>query len=68
MDWNNVTAAELWQALREVELLRPPRAVWEVLSGFTIPKNQAKWTSRLKCNGEAAVAVRVEAAARRFGC
>lgn len=49
MDWNNVTGQELWDALREVEL-RAPRAAWEFLSSFTIPKNKAKWTSRLKCN------------------
>jgi hypothetical protein len=54
MDWNNVTPAELWNALREVDLLRPPRPVWEFCSGFSIPKNQAKWTSRLKCNGRRA--------------
>lgn len=50
MDWANVTGRELWDALREVEL-KAPRAAWEFLSSFTIPKNQTKWTSRLKCNG-----------------
>ena len=52
MDWANVTPRELCDALREAELLRP-RPLWECLSGFTIPKNQTKWTSRLKCNGAA---------------
>jgi hypothetical protein len=51
MDWTNVTPRELWDALREAELGKP-RAAWEFLSGFTVPKNQTKWTSRLKCNGE----------------
>lgn len=51
MDWNNVTGRELWDALREVEL-KAPRAAWEFFASFTIPKNQTKWTSRLKCNGE----------------
>lgn len=27
-----------------------PRPVWEFFSKFSIPKNQTKWTSRLKCN------------------
>lgn len=27
-----------------------PRPVWEFLTKFSIPKNQSKWTSRLKCN------------------
>ncbi|KAI8474091.1 MAG: PRA1 family protein-domain-containing protein [Monoraphidium minutum] len=49
MDWNNVTPQELWDALRETEL-KAPRAAWEFFSGFSIPKNQTKWTSRLKCN------------------
>lgn len=51
MDWANVTGQELWDALKEAELLRP-RAAWEFFSGFSVPKNKTKWTSRLKCNGE----------------
>lgn len=27
-----------------------PRPIWEFFSKFSIPKNQTKWTSRLKCN------------------
>ena len=27
-----------------------PRPIWEFFSNFSIPKNQTKWTSRLKCN------------------
>jgi hypothetical protein len=27
-----------------------PRPLWEFFQKFTIPKNQTKWTSRLKCN------------------
>jgi hypothetical protein len=50
MDWGNVTPEELWDALREVEL-KAPRAALEFFSSFTVPKNQIKWTSRLKCNG-----------------
>lgn len=54
MDWANVTGRELWDALREVDVLRAPRPIWEVCSGVSIPKNQTKWTSRLKCNGAGA--------------
>eukprot|EP00775_Hariotina_reticulata_P011242 gene11242-11391_t len=49
MDWSNVTGEELIDALREVEWLAP-RPIWEFLSKFNIPKNQSKWSSRLKCN------------------
>lgn len=49
MDWSNVTAEELVDALREVDW-KAPRPVWEFVSKFSIPKNQSKWTSRLKCN------------------
>eukprot|EP00879_Flechtneria_rotunda_P025147 GHRR01026707.1.p1 GENE.GHRR01026707.1~~GHRR01026707.1.p1 ORF type:complete len:204 (+),score=30.88 GHRR01026707.1:260-871(+) len=49
MDWSNVTAEELVDALREVDW-NAPRPVWEFLSKFSVPKNQSKWTSRLKCN------------------
>lgn len=27
-----------------------PRPVWEFFTKFNVPKNQTKWTSRLKCN------------------
>lgn len=27
-----------------------PRPLWEFASNISIPKNQTKWTSRLKCN------------------
>ncbi|GBF97500.1 hypothetical protein Rsub_10423 [Raphidocelis subcapitata] len=50
MEWSNVTGQELWDALREVELVRRPRPALEFFTGFSIPKNQTKWTSRLKCN------------------
>lgn len=49
MDWSNVTPEELVDALREVDWLAP-RPVGEFFSKFSIPKNQTKWTSRLKCN------------------
>jgi len=49
MDWNNVTTEELIDALREVDW-KAPRPLGEFLSKFSVPKNQSKWTSRLKCN------------------
>lgn len=27
-----------------------PRPLWEFFTKFNVPKNQTKWTSRLKCN------------------
>jgi hypothetical protein len=27
-----------------------PRPLWEFLTSLSLPKNQVKWTSRLKCN------------------
>ncbi|GBG58800.1 hypothetical protein CBR_g200 [Chara braunii] len=50
MDWGNVTAEELVEALREVEWSAPPRPLSEFFAKFTPPKNQSKWKSRLKCN------------------
>ncbi|KAF8057756.1 PRA1A2 [Scenedesmus sp. PABB004] len=51
MDWSNVTAGELVDALREVDWAAP-RPVWEFLqvSKFSVPNSHSKWTSRLKCN------------------
>eukprot|EP00878_Enallax_costatus_P003393 GHUV01003602.1.p1 GENE.GHUV01003602.1~~GHUV01003602.1.p1 ORF type:complete len:220 (+),score=51.75 GHUV01003602.1:351-1010(+) len=49
MDWSNVTAEELVDALREVDW-KAPRPIWEFVSKFSVPKNHNKWTSRLKCN------------------
>lgn len=49
MDWSNVTPEELVDALREVEWFAP-RPLWEFFTKFNVPKNQTKWTSRLKCN------------------
>mmetsp|Transcript_13733 Transcript_13733/g.23230 ORF Transcript_13733/g.23230 Transcript_13733/m.23230 type:complete len:212 (-) Transcript_13733:315-950(-) len=50
MDWSNVTAGELLDALREVEWKAPPRSPKEFFAKFTPPKTAAKWQSRLKCN------------------
>ncbi|KAF6255729.1 prenylated rab acceptor PRA1 [Scenedesmus sp. NREL 46B-D3] len=49
MDWSNVTAGELVDALKEVDW-KAPRPLLEFLSKFSIPKNQSKWSSRVKCN------------------
>lgn len=49
MDWQNVTAEELVDALKEVDW-KAPRPLWEFFSKFGPPKNQTKWISRLKCN------------------
>lgn len=38
------------RAPAQVDWLVPPRPVWEFVSKFSIPKNQSKWASRLKCN------------------
>jgi hypothetical protein len=35
--------------LHQVEL-QAPRPLWEFCTKFSIPKNQAKWSSRAKCN------------------
>ncbi|KAL3826036.1 hypothetical protein ACJIZ3_022065 [Penstemon smallii] len=50
MDWNNVTADDLIEALREVDWSSPPRPMSEFFSRFTVPRSYAKWNSRLKCN------------------
>ncbi|KAG2335028.1 hypothetical protein Bca4012_016026 [Brassica carinata] len=50
MDWGNVTAEDLVDALREVDWSSPPRPMSEFFSRFTVPKSFAKWDSRLKCN------------------
>ncbi|KAL5717251.1 PRA1 protein A1 [Ranunculus cassubicifolius] len=50
MDWGNVTAEDLIDALREVDWSSPPRPLAEFFSRFTIPRSYSKWTSRLKCN------------------
>ncbi|KAK4396196.1 PRA1 family protein A1 [Sesamum angolense] len=50
MDWSNVTAEDLIEALREVDWSSPPRPVSEFFSRFTLPRSYAKWNSRLKCN------------------
>lgn len=49
MDWSNVTAEELVDALREVDW-KSPRPVQEFFSKFTLPKTTTKWSSRVKCN------------------
>lgn len=50
MDWGNVTADDLIEALREVDWSSPPRPLSEFFSRFTVPRSYAKWNSRLKCN------------------
>ncbi|PNT30613.2 hypothetical protein POPTR_006G091300v4 [Populus trichocarpa] len=50
MDWGNVTAEDLIDALREVDWSSPPRPLSEFFSRFTLPKSSSKWNSRLKCN------------------
>ncbi|XP_022742541.1 PRA1 family protein A1-like isoform X2 [Durio zibethinus] len=50
MDWGNVTAEDLVDALREVDWSSPPRPLSEFFSRFTVPRSYAKWNSRLKCN------------------
>ncbi|WCJ28363.1 prenylated RAB acceptor 1.A1 [Euphorbia peplus] len=50
MDWGNVTAEDLIDALREVDWSSPPRPFSEFFSRFTVPKSSSKWDSRLKCN------------------
>jgi membrane-bound metal-dependent hydrolase YbcI (DUF457 family) len=50
MDWSNVTAEELVDALKEVEWTTPPRPLLEFFQKFTTPKTRAKWNARLKCN------------------
>ncbi|KAG4152474.1 hypothetical protein ERO13_D04G124900v2 [Gossypium hirsutum] len=50
MDWGNVTAEDLIDALREVDWSSPPRPLPEFFSRFTFPRSYAKWNSRLKCN------------------
>lgn len=50
MDWGNVTAEDLMDALREVDWSSPPRPLTEFFSKFTAPRSSSKWNSRLKCN------------------
>ncbi|KAF8006316.1 hypothetical protein BT93_K0572 [Corymbia citriodora subsp. variegata] len=50
MDWGNVTAEDLMDALREVDWSLPPRPLPEFFSRFTLPRSYARWSSRLKCN------------------
>ncbi|KAK8542015.1 hypothetical protein V6N12_014626 [Hibiscus sabdariffa] len=50
MDWGNVTAEDLIDALREVDWSSPPRPLPEFFSRFTVPRSSAKWNSRFKCN------------------
>ncbi|TYI65680.1 hypothetical protein E1A91_D09G172800v1 [Gossypium mustelinum] len=50
MDWGNVTAEDLIDALREVDWSSPPRPLSEFFSRFTIPRSYVKWNSRIKCN------------------
>jgi len=50
MDWGNVTAEDLVEALREVDWSSPPRPISEFFSRFTFPRSYTKWNSRLKCN------------------
>ncbi|KAG4925086.1 hypothetical protein JHK87_050626 [Glycine soja] len=50
MDWGNVTAEDLIDALREVDWSSPPRPLSEFFSRFTVPRSSSKWNSRLKCN------------------
>ncbi|KAL6146068.1 hypothetical protein ACLB2K_056751 [Fragaria x ananassa] len=50
MDWGNVTAEDLVDALREVDWSSPPRPFSEFFSRFTVPRSSSKWNSRLKCN------------------
>ncbi|PQM35374.1 PRA1 family protein A1 [Prunus yedoensis var. nudiflora] len=50
MDWGNVTAEDLIDALREVDWSSPPRPLSEFFSKFTVPRSSSKWNSRLKCN------------------
>ncbi|KAM0948328.1 putative prenylated rab acceptor P [Dioscorea sansibarensis] len=50
MDWGNVTAEDLIDALREVDWSSPPRPVSEFFSRFTVPRSCYKCNSRLKCN------------------
>ena len=49
MDWANVTAGELVDALREVDWNTRPRPLTEFFAKFT-PKSQTKLLSRVKCN------------------
>jgi|TARA_B110000977_G_scaffold23449_2_gene28270 hypothetical protein len=50
MDWANVTAGELVDALREVDWNTRPRPLREFFAKFTPPKTQTKLLSRVKCN------------------
>lgn len=50
MDWGNVSAEELVEALQEVDWTTPPRSLSEFFANFTFPRSIAKWESRSKCN------------------
>ncbi|KAL1196977.1 PRA1 family protein A2 [Cardamine amara subsp. amara] len=50
MDWDNVAAEDVIEALREVEWSTPPRSFGEFFSRFAFPRSFSKWKSRLKCN------------------
>ncbi|KAK8621144.1 hypothetical protein V6N13_067585 [Hibiscus sabdariffa] len=50
MDWGNVTAEDLIDAVREVDWSSPPRPLSEFFARFTVPRSSAKWNSRFKCN------------------
>ncbi|KAH0895455.1 hypothetical protein HID58_045023 [Brassica napus] len=50
MDWDNVAAEDVIEALREVEWSTPPRSLGEFFSRFAFPRSFSKWKSRLKCN------------------
>lgn len=50
MDWDNVSAEDVIEALREVEWSTPPRSFGEFFSRFAFPRSFSKWKSRLKCN------------------
>ncbi|PIA60503.1 hypothetical protein AQUCO_00300179v1 [Aquilegia coerulea] len=50
MDWGNVTAEDLVNALREVDWSTSPRPLAEFFSRFSLPRSFSRWNSRLKCN------------------
>eukprot|EP00899_Mesostigma_viride_P006140 jgi/Mesvir1/15527/Mv03178-RA.1 len=50
MDWGNVTAQELLDAMKEVDWKASPRPLSEFFAKFTYPNKFSKWPSRLKCN------------------
>ncbi|KAF5208420.1 Pra1 family protein a1 [Thalictrum thalictroides] len=50
MDWGNVTAEDVVDALREVDWSTAPRPLAEFFSRFSLPRSYSRWNSRLKCN------------------